>query len=457
MPLKTKILLAISTLVILLGLALGYAISPTAEASLAIVFAGLAILAPVAIIWPVGGLFGALFIRHSLDAFVYKTINIPLLDISLNLAAGLSLAVLVACLIYFSTSQFKWSQLPLKNFWLFFLITITLSLPLSRDLFGSFQEWLKVIVSFCLFAVGASYFGLKNRREWIEKLILAALLIPMALALWQIITSSGLIGFGLPSRAFGTYYHPNSLAFNLVLGLGVLFYFWSTSLRHKKWPTAVLILGLTILIFTYSRAGLLSLLAMVLIIGFLEYPKLTIKIIMTGALIYLLFTPVNDYLKQTYRVNLQDNPLIARFTKVEEDYNSLDWRKNLWLQSVTKIKERPILGWGYGTYGDVLGAQGNEIDLPAAHNDYIRLWVETGSLGLLSYLALLAAMAFALFRRWLRYKHRSFQKLQFAVLLGILGAIIIQGMSDNILHTSTLQWSWLLLLGASLAEPWKQS
>ena len=106
MTLKSKILLATSALLILLAGALGYAISPTATPSLAAVIAGLAMLLPVAIVWPVGGLFGAVFLRHSLDAFVETSISLPWLNINFNLAAGLGLLVVIGCLIYFLRPEF---------------------------------------------------------------------------------------------------------------------------------------------------------------------------------------------------------------------------------------------------------------------------------------------------------------------------------------------------------------
>jgi len=454
MTLKGKILLATSALLILLAGALGYAISPTAMPSLAAVIAGLAMLLPVAIVWPVGGLFGAVFLRHSLDVFSDYKIAIPFTTIDINLAAGLSILVLLACLIYFLNSNLSFKNIPLNKYWLLFIIGISLSLPLAQLPLTALQEWLKVIVSFCLFVVGAFYFGLKEHREWLEKLILCALIIPLIIALYQIVTSSGLIGFGLPSRAFGTYAHPNSLAFNLVLGLALLFYFWRKSLKYKKTIVAILLGGLVMLLFTYSRAGLISLLGLALIVGLLEYRAVTLKIAGTLVIIYLLFFPVNDWLKKSYQIDLQNNQLIARFTKAEEDYNSLDWRTALWHNSLQKISQRPLLGWGYGMFGQTLGPQNNEVDEPESHNDYVRLWVETGSLGLASYILLQLGIMWVLFKKWRSYEKRTYQKLQFAILLGILVAILIQSLSDNILHTTSLQWSWLLLLGASLAEPW---
>ncbi len=455
MTLKTKIILASVLLLISLAVALGYAISPAAEAPLALIILGFALFIPLSILWPVGGLFGAVFLRHSLDIFTDKTITI--FSLHINFAVALGLLVLLGALIYFLNGKINFKNLPLKNYWLFFLLVITLSLPLAVEPTTALREWLKVIISFSLFAVGAFYFGLKERREKIEKLIIWALLIPLALALYQIITSSGLIGFGLPSRAFGTYGHPNVLAFNLVIGIGLLFYLWRTHYIHKKWPIIFIGLGIIALLFTYTRAGYIGLAVFAIVLGLFEYRALTIKIFTLLGILALLFFPINNWLKTTYHYDLQNNPLIYRLTSQEEEFNSLDWRRILWQQSLNKFWQRPILGWGYGMFGNVLSTDRSDVDPPEAHNDYLRLIVETGGLGLISYLILQTSILYALFKRWRNYAPRTHQKLQFAIMIALTLTLLVESLSDNILHATALQWSWLLLLGASLAEPWKQT
>jgi O-antigen ligase len=105
-------------------------------------------------------------------------------------------------------------------------------------------------------------------------------------------------------------------------------------------------------------------------------------------------------------------------------------RSLIWQANIDMIKERPLLGWGYGNYKrfrDNFYKRYPEVDTTAhAHNNFLQMWVDGGVLGL-------AAFVF-LFWSILRNGWRAYQRLPVAAdalrtvalggTLGVVGFLI---------------------------------
>ena len=88
--------------------------------------------------------------------------------------------------------------------------------------------------------------------------------------------------------------------------------------------------------------------------------------------------------------------IIERGASVINFKSSASQRFLIWNAAVQLIKEKPLLGWGVGTFGvyyalaqgEFLSRQENKSFLPQAnrsinaHNDYLQVWAETGIIGL---------------------------------------------------------------------------
>lgn len=80
------------------------------------------------------------------------------------------------------------------------------------------------------------------------------------------------------------------------------------------------------------------------------------------------------------------------------EITSIGARVYMWMNTWELIKQRPVMGWGLGSYGVKWCDQVPEktwCDFASTHphNQYFMFWVELGLLGLLSYLGMIAAMA----------------------------------------------------------------
>ncbi|HET9742295.1 MAG TPA: O-antigen ligase family protein [Terriglobales bacterium] len=91
--------------------------------------------------------------------------------------------------------------------------------------------------------------------------------------------------------------------------------------------------------------------------------------------------------------------------------------------SLQLIRERPMLGWGFGTFSTVypgVSTVATDSIINAAHDDYLQLLVETGITGLL----LMVAFLFVVCRQGLRKIRASYDPAIAAALLGCAGLLL---------------------------------
>lgn len=163
--------------------------------------------------------------------------------------------------------------------------------------------------------------------------------------------------------------------------------------------------------------------------------------------------------------------VVARLQSVarapDSRYDSRLWREQVWAGTRRMIREKPVWGWGVGSFpvvhqpwtgtgrraGEVY-AEGPNIE-DEAHNSYLQLWAEMGIIGLLLWLAALAAFLTAGVRALKQYPARSLPQW---ILIGCLSAIAGQ-MTDAFANPA---WQfgqvvlplWLALgLTAALTRP----
>lgn len=79
------------------------------------------------------------------------------------------------------------------------------------------------------------------------------------------------------------------------------------------------------------------------------------------------------------------------------EITSIGARVYMWMNTWELIKQRPVAGWGLGSYGvkwcdQVPDRTWCDVASTHPHNQYFMFWVELGLLGLLSYLGMIAAM-----------------------------------------------------------------
>lgn len=216
------------------------------------------------------------------------------------------------------------------------------------------------------------------------------------------------------------------------------------SLKILMWVLAVVFA--TGLVFSYTRAAWVSVfLALLLLFAILL--KIRFR---TVVLLIVLFTialiPFKDDFLMSLGKNRQDSSAklsehVKSISNISTDASNLE-RLNRWACAIRMYQERPVLGWGPGTYQHFYAPyqvasqkttiSTNSGDLGNAHSEYIGPLSESGIPGLLLIIALFSMSIFYGIRA---YKKVPDKELRIIVLTSVLGIFtyIMHGIMNNFL------------------------
>jgi len=195
-------------------------------------------------------------------------------------------------------------------------------------------------------------------------------------------------GIGLRVLAFSR--HPNYVIMPVLLSIPMWFYLLGKTKRladRVLWFTGLLFSLIYIIVFSYSRQGLVVL-GLYGLLGILFFRKTKLwKLFLTGI---VLTAGILSFSLIYFRA------IFLRVQSIFDLANSL--RFNAWKIFWELILDRPILGYGLGTnryiYPQAFG-EFNQAVIPTrqflfeAHNAYIDIWLGTGIIGLSVFLLFL--------------------------------------------------------------------
>jgi putative inorganic carbon (hco3(-)) transporter len=180
------------------------------------------------------------------------------------------------------------------------------------------------------------------------------------------------------------------------------------------------------LLYTFSRGGYLAALVGILILGILKDRKL---LIILGLFLLSWQTIVPTAVRE--RIEMTKN-------STGELDASAQQRVELWKESWQSIKESPVIGKGYATfqYGQ------HAANLKDSHNLFVKVWVETGIVGIAMVLILLQQMASLGYRLFRRGNDPLYRGLGLGLLLATCCSIIGNFLGDrwNFIEISGPMW-----------------
>lgn len=282
---------------------------------------------------------------------------------------------------------------------MFLSMTVSIS---KADSLKEIAKWLEFIV---LAMLGAQY--LRTRRQvWTLVIFIIAAAITQAFcgyaqAIFNLGPASFVRSFNL--RVYGTFDQPNPYAGYLNMSLAITL---SLLLLGRNWLTRVLAGIASCLIggafyLTQSRGGQIALIAALLFIILAGVPDIRVwpRIIIVGIFVLIegmvagiiplyLFDQAYQFLGLT-GISLLD-PTPANYSTAQ--------RLAHWIAGINMYLSHPILGVGIGNYPDAYSNYYVTIfvnSLGQAHNYYINIAAETGTIGLAIYLFFVIAMLVA--------------------------------------------------------------
>ena len=243
-------------------------------------------------------------------------------------------------------------------------------------------------------------------------------------------------------------------------------YLFMPNMKSSKRLGVFLVFCLLVLaiVLSFCRASWISLIAAigVLICVLL---KIKFKYIAVIALVLIgLFCTFQQQIFDSLSKNDQDasgNVVenIQSMTNISTDASNLE-RINRWNSAIRMFKERPLFGWGPGTYQFVYAPfqesknktiiSTNSGDMGNAHSEYIGTLAEQGVPGALLVVTIVVVFMYCGLMTYRRAKNRESKILVLAATLALLG-YYVHGTLNNFLDTDKLAvpvWSCMAIITA---------
>lgn len=278
-------------------------------------------------------------------------------------------------------------------------------------------------------------------RKGLQSIVVATLVsavVPVGIGLEQFATGRFSLHGGTKSIE-GPFTHPNYFAFYLVVVLvvGIAAFLETRRVALRSALGGLLALAAFCLLETYTRGAWIGFAIAVMALGVLRYRSLFVA----GAL--ALVIAAFAFPATVQKVNQRFGDLSSRSESAST--NSWNWRTGEWRRMLHYGADRPLTGQGFGSYTRLTVREfGTEdphyptIADPkqptissegfAAHNDYVRMFVEMGVPGLLLWIAVLTG----LLTTGLRRRRLDGVAPWAAACASIALALIVMSASDNI-------------------------
>jgi hypothetical protein len=270
-------------------------------------------------------------------------------------------------------------------------------------------EWLRLVFVFVMASVATLVVRDPRRFRLAILAVLAGSAWPLVDGMLQLVQGD-LVVKDKFEAVRGPFDFPNEFGFYLVLILALATVAWF-EFRDERWGRAgsglVAGVGLLMLLHTYTRSAWLGFATVLLLVAVFEYQRL----VWVGVIVFLLAALASPSAVESVQRRFGD------ITSQNEANaaNSLTWRKGQWRRMRHFGSEKPFTGQGFGRYRELTIKQFGFQDATyktisdpqqagalvpgfTAHNDYMKMFVETGVPGLALWIAVLLGMVAAALR-----------------------------------------------------------
>jgi putative inorganic carbon (HCO3(-)) transporter len=248
-------------------------------------------------------------------------------------------------------------------------------------------------------------------------------------------------------RAMSFFGNPNSLAgyANLIIPVSFGMLIASVCLWERILLGIFTVLSIIIWVFTFSRAGWLSLImTMILVLSLTKVKKrVVLALVVFSAISVILFLSSNIKIRDEF-MNMTLNA-----TK-----DSLEVRALCYPIGFNMVKDGLILGIGVGNYPLLIKkfTELDEIVNDNLHNQYLQIFVETGILGLCTFVFWLVCVV-----KYLVGSLKTLEKAgSYSLFVGLVGGVIVYLFNNLaevlVVHGIHLQWGIILGLAVVLTQ-----
>lgn len=327
---------------------------------------------------------------------------------------------------------------------LFYLLCVFSGLAASLSTSLSMRFFLFHAASFMLAMLIYSSVERTDQLRWVIGLTIAGITIAALYGCYQGVIGVEIIesqqdmkvNANMPGRIYGFFDNPNNFAEMLEmlipLDLGLLL--TARGWRQRLASLAALAPCLAAIGLTYSRSGWIGLaLAVCVMIALLNWRLVPVMLVL--GVLAVPFLPETIYNRILTIGNMKDTSTQYRFAIYESTGNLL---KDYWFRGVGLGTD--VLKETFKRYPTMF--DGNH---PIhTHNNYLEMWVETGLLGLIAYLALLLHGAKTALRQFCRTTDRDVRRLLAAAMGAFCGISVISVAEYTWFYPRNMFFYWIL-------------
>jgi putative inorganic carbon (hco3(-)) transporter len=327
---------------------------------------------------------------------------------------------------------------PIRRALVAFVAAGTLSMIGTSDLGATSVELLRILAAVMMFAVLEQMMLDPGTMRTMLRAVYLSAVFPLAFTLVGVVSGSPrseikgdfvrLLGPFNQSNTFGRY-----LMLLVIFGVAI-FPRVDRTTRHIL--AVLLCVSSIFLVLTYTRSALVGTVLGIIVVGLLQERRLLFVLII-GLTLFVSLDPT----------------LGTRFTELEPDdrivavdpTSSLDWRFVHWTEILRLSSANPITGIGLATTQRVTE------DEKQAHNDFVRVFVETGIVGFVAYVAVLLSL---LRLGWTAATRPPDGSLERSVGIGFLGcavAFVAVSLVANLISNVVTLWYFLAFAAAASA------
>lgn len=289
------------------------------------------------------------------------------------------------------------------------------------------------------------------------KIIYLSYAIPLAIIVIYTSIMFALTGFEFDKSFYimQPFYNDHT-AYGAILAMFLIMTSFHLITKNKnKWKIAfyglLFLVFLTGLILSYSRAAWMSIVPAIGIYAILKF-KIKLKpIILVGLGGIMFFFAFQTPILQLLQKNSQDSSgniaeHISSISNISTDASNVE-RLNRWACVFRMFEEKPILGWGPGTYQfEYAGFQKsyqlstistNAGTLGNAHSEYLGPLAESGVLGMLSMIILVITVIYTGIKVYKRAENRNEGRLAIFLTMSLV-TYYTHGFLNNFLDTDKL-------------------
>ncbi|MDZ7632949.1 MAG: O-antigen ligase family protein [Bacteroidales bacterium] len=254
-----------------------------------------------------------------------------------------------------------------------------------------------------------------------------------------------------------------SMAF-LIPPLAVMLFSKRSSMPARVLLTVLIILFLAGFVLSYSRAAWVSLLA-ALLLAVILWIRMPVRLLaVTAAVIMLALALSAGWIWQRMDSTTEDSSAdlgqhLRSASNISTDQSNLE-RINRWKCALRMFADKPMAGWGPGTYQFNYGPFQRAYERTAistdfgdagnAHSEYLGTLSESGLPGAVLYLLITVTAVITGIRVWYREKRSASGYLALAILTGLI-TYAVHGIMNSFLDSdkiAALWWGFIAILTA---------